>query len=606
MSDLVAALAGGRPAPGLSRLAAGAAGNPLYVTELVGALGRANRLVVDGQSADITAGPVPATPSEAIADRLGFMSDAVRNVLQAAALFGNDFTVDDLAVVTGRRPAELAPAIEDARSGGVLVDSGLVDNASVLLGEATPVGVELLEAATGRAPTGDVRRAPLICLLADGLCRLGRQAEAALLAEQTLPGLDAPGLFTTLSLTLARCRLAAGRYDAAAAGLRTALERPGLTYRQRVVLRVRAVWTDATLKRIGTAEEQAIREALSWAAAEDDAEGTGTAMYVLAACRAWEGDEYAARELYEQALATVDGHPELADLQLQVQLGLGLQLGVLDLVDAAEDRLRRAVRLAHRTGNLARRLQAQTWLVALLLETGRWDDMLAEAVAASELHAAYMRCQIEGSAALVLLHRGDSAGARRHLNAAATFVNRLEGRLVGYLCLARALDLERSDTPGAALDILVPPADGDIQEIETVLADAVRLAVALGNPGLAAELTARAIELPSSAVIPHRAAVTLPAGDCLMLTRPYSCRRVRATGGRTGRCRGPRHWRRPPPCSRSQAMPQASARRSAPRSRSTAHWVRSGTSTGCAPDSGPTGCANPRRGGGGRPPAGPR
>ena len=46
VTDLVAALAGGRPDDNLMRLADGAAGNPLYVTELVAALARGARLTV--------------------------------------------------------------------------------------------------------------------------------------------------------------------------------------------------------------------------------------------------------------------------------------------------------------------------------------------------------------------------------------------------------------------------------------------------------------------------------------------------------------------------------------------------------------------------------
>ena len=46
VADLVAALAGGKPDDDLLRLADGAAGNPLYVTELVAALARSSSLTV--------------------------------------------------------------------------------------------------------------------------------------------------------------------------------------------------------------------------------------------------------------------------------------------------------------------------------------------------------------------------------------------------------------------------------------------------------------------------------------------------------------------------------------------------------------------------------
>ena len=125
VTELVAALAGGRPDDKLLRLADGAAGNPLYVTELVGALARGSSLTItDAGAAELTSGPVPGSLSAAIADRLGFVSGSVREVLRAAALLGVDFAVPDLATVLGRGVADLVPAVEGARAAGVLAESG--------------------------------------------------------------------------------------------------------------------------------------------------------------------------------------------------------------------------------------------------------------------------------------------------------------------------------------------------------------------------------------------------------------------------------------------------------------------------------------------------
>ena len=46
VADLVAVLAGGKPDGNLLRLADGAAGNPLYLTELVAALARSSSLTI--------------------------------------------------------------------------------------------------------------------------------------------------------------------------------------------------------------------------------------------------------------------------------------------------------------------------------------------------------------------------------------------------------------------------------------------------------------------------------------------------------------------------------------------------------------------------------
>jgi DNA-binding CsgD family transcriptional regulator len=125
VADLVAALVGGRPDDGLMRLADGAAGNPLYVTELVAALARGSRLTVtEAGAAELTGGSAPGSLSAAIADRLGFVAGPVRDVLRAAALLGTDFPVSDLAIVLGRGVADLIPAVDEACAAGVLAESG--------------------------------------------------------------------------------------------------------------------------------------------------------------------------------------------------------------------------------------------------------------------------------------------------------------------------------------------------------------------------------------------------------------------------------------------------------------------------------------------------
>ncbi|HXZ75223.1 MAG TPA: AAA family ATPase, partial [Streptosporangiaceae bacterium] len=125
VAELVAALAGGEPDGNLLRLAGGAAGNPLYLTELVAALARSSSVTITGAgAAELTNTSAPGSLSAAIADRLGFVPAPVREVLRAAALLGVDFAVPDLAMVLGRGVAELIPAIDEARAAGVLAESG--------------------------------------------------------------------------------------------------------------------------------------------------------------------------------------------------------------------------------------------------------------------------------------------------------------------------------------------------------------------------------------------------------------------------------------------------------------------------------------------------
>ena len=125
VADLVAALAEGTPDGNLLRLADGAAGNPLYVAELVAALARSASLTIsDAGAAKLASGSAPSSLSAAIADRLGFVAGPVREVLRAAALLGMEFAVPDLAVVLGRSVADLIPAVDEACAAGVLAESG--------------------------------------------------------------------------------------------------------------------------------------------------------------------------------------------------------------------------------------------------------------------------------------------------------------------------------------------------------------------------------------------------------------------------------------------------------------------------------------------------
>jgi DNA-binding CsgD family transcriptional regulator len=120
VAELIATIAGARPGEHLLRLAEGTAGNPLYLTELLGALVRSARMATADGVAEALEGPVPDSLVAAIAHRLDFLPRDVRDVLRAAALLGVEFLVADLGIVLDRRIAELVPAIDDALAAGVL------------------------------------------------------------------------------------------------------------------------------------------------------------------------------------------------------------------------------------------------------------------------------------------------------------------------------------------------------------------------------------------------------------------------------------------------------------------------------------------------------
>ncbi|HEU5355030.1 MAG TPA: AAA family ATPase [Actinocrinis sp.] len=130
VAELVERLLGARPDHGLLQLVTGAAGNPLYVTELVAALSREGRIRIAGGLAAYDAGTddtsvraqLPGTLAEVILRRLDFLSRPARSTLQLAAALGEGLNVSELAVILGKSPVELYAMIEEAVRAGLLVD----------------------------------------------------------------------------------------------------------------------------------------------------------------------------------------------------------------------------------------------------------------------------------------------------------------------------------------------------------------------------------------------------------------------------------------------------------------------------------------------------
>jgi DNA-binding CsgD family transcriptional regulator len=117
-----------------------------------------------------------------------------------------------------------------------------------------------------------------------------------------------------------------------------------------------------------------------------------------------------------------------------------------------------------------------------------------------------------GIAAVICFHRGDMTAARRHLTAAAPYARRIGSRVVAPLALARSLDREAVGDGRSALAVLTAGSTGnaeELDEIEDLVADAVRLACEIGDLGTAETLTGHAEALAAGSDIPHRQANTL-------------------------------------------------------------------------------------------------
>ena len=239
------------------------------------------------------------------------------------------------------------------------------------------------------------------------------------------------------------------------------------------------------------------------------------ALHVLTIVTTMQGRPADSLPLFDRALTVTEADPALTDLRLLLQINKTVSLAALDRYEEAFAAARQARELAGRVGAVIRLAQAQTALGQLFFDTGRWDDALAEAdVLDDDLKEPAAACSDLGIAAVICFHRGDFAAARDHLAAAEPHVERIGNRVLGPLALARSLDHEHADVLPEALAALTAGFAGNseqLEEIEDLLADAVRLAMKIGDVDTARALAGQAAALAADPQIPHRQA---NAGYC--------------------------------------------------------------------------------------------
>ncbi|GIH15717.1 ATP-binding protein [Rugosimonospora africana] len=577
-AELLAREVGGVPGTRLRALAQGAAGNPLYLIELVDALRRGGALATEDGCMDATGGSPPDSLAAAIADRLQFLSAPAREVLRVAALLGEEFSVSELAVASGRPVTDLLPALDEALLAGVVADKGkelafrhplirsalydvmpeamraawhrdaaraltedgapveqvarqllpaadtfgdtgamdewmvrwLADAGHQLVGQAPNAAVSLLRWAVGAIPAGADPHDLLTCRLADALYSAGDTTAAAKVAGAALDRVTQPDLLVDLHWTLAPCRTREGRAEEALAELERTLHACDLETRERARLLVLTARIQRSLGRVSAASETA-QEALSLATASGDRWARGWSLGMLSILHGMRGDPTGAIALFDRARAVAEGDPALVDLRLMLQLNHAAALGDLDRYDAAIGTAEQARQLADDAGNVVRLVQAQVVVGELLFDVGRWDDALAEVDLGSDpLPDPSVECNAHGLAATIQFHRGDATAAR-HLSEAERFATRLgQGRLFAPLAMARCLDREQSDNPNEALAGLMAELSGTTEQMEEaadLLADAVRLAMTVGDDDAARDVVRRAQAFSAASEVPHRKAV---------------------------------------------------------------------------------------------------
>ncbi len=109
VGELVSEMLAAEPGPGLLAEISGAAGNPLFVTELLAALQQDGAIQVMGGRAEVTEATLPPTLRLTILRRLSFLSEDTLQVLQAASILGSRSRSPTWSSSRGVRPSSSPP-----------------------------------------------------------------------------------------------------------------------------------------------------------------------------------------------------------------------------------------------------------------------------------------------------------------------------------------------------------------------------------------------------------------------------------------------------------------------------------------------------------------
>jgi DNA-binding CsgD family transcriptional regulator len=438
VAALVTAMLGTPPEDTLRQLTAQAAGNPLYLRELVDALARERAQPRPAAGVDPAREQLPASLAAVLNDRLGSVSAQTAHIMRTAALLGAKFTVTDLAVLLRRPVSELAAGLQEAVAARILVGSGaelafrhqlirqalyesmptalrtalhaeaarelaatdadalsvaqqlfaaaqpgegwsrawLIEAAPTLTTQAPQLAADLLRRELDQTPGGGQAWDGLTASLARAMLAVGSYDEAARQARAALPVMADPVRQAETYSVLARALVSAGRSDEAITTMRQALASAGLpgTWRARM-LALLAMLERAETGDLDTADQTA-RQALTLAGEAGDAFATAHALTDLWLSHGVRRDHAAALDVVDQALRVLGDDPGYADLRSFAVDGRIFTLQNLDRWPDAEATLQQARESAQRSGGPDR----TTWVTAAVLRywLGQWDDALAE------------------------------------------------------------------------------------------------------------------------------------------------------------------------------------------------------------------------------------
>ncbi|WP_406280957.1 AAA family ATPase [Nocardia sp. NBC_00881] len=573
---------GAKPGPELTAVMTGAGGNPLYVTELVAGLVRAARItIVDGIATSVDGGAsdesrktrLPASLSEAIVQRLDFLSEAARRVLAVAAALGPQVEAVELAEVLGGPVIDIWNAISEAMDAGILIrsngelafrhdliwqvfadqvpestrrslqlrtaqvlismdapvervancltaGSGPLDNrslewligaAGLLIIRAPELAVSLLERAATTSNVDSADRDIVRMRHIQALLWSGRAEEAETAARNALAALPSADRQSAdgLRWLLAQACFGRGNLREAVAVTEATLAQPGLSQQEQGRHHGFRALTSFFLEDFAAAEEAATR-AVSVGDACDDKVASGFGYLTLGALRYTEGYLDRALELANRVVVAYETGIRGQDHSDQFDPYVLLVHCLIELDRSIEADEALNVAIPHGGVYLASNLLARARLNYL---EGRWEDGLAEIHACLEAPDIFGYANVAHSqAALIAVHRGTFVSDPDTI---PDVDDRLGSR--GYLQfrpLVQALAHESQGRPDQALEILWGmcgrvAAGLTASTLYIVYPDVARLAATCGANDIAAAVTAAAELLVTRQATPSRRGTAL-------------------------------------------------------------------------------------------------
>jgi DNA-binding CsgD family transcriptional regulator/tetratricopeptide (TPR) repeat protein len=446
VSELVAETVAAQPGPGLLAEVAAAAGNPLFVIELLGAIQQDGFLRTSGGRAEVAEVAMPPSLRLTILRRLSFLPEASLVALRSGSILGSSFSLTELSVTTDRPALALSQDLAEAIRARVLEEDGarlrfrhdLIREAiygdlpaSVRLGlhreagqrlagagapalkvaeqlsrgttpgdteaigwltraarEAAPrssdTAADLLERAIGLMDPQDPARDQAVAERASSLMMAGRIPEAEEECRRLLGRGHDPRSGALARTCLGQVLLTQGRAQDGLRELEQAADSAGLTLPERAKARG---WVGGSRWALGDLDgaERAAEQARSEADAAGDHMATSIALSALAQAAEQRGQLSDALQIMDDAVRLADESPGRDGHRFPVHMHRGHILTGLDRVEDARATLEAGRRISEDLGVRWPLVTNQAHLGLNHYVAGEWDDAVAELEAGLEL-----------------------------------------------------------------------------------------------------------------------------------------------------------------------------------------------------------------------------